>query len=75
MKSIDLRSNCHVINGRQNLFAAIGCGVLPFLLLSVSSGFAEPISVIWIGNYAKFLLDTNLRQSRINVGTTSWAAY
>ena len=38
MKSIDIRSNRHVINGRQNL-----SGVLLFLLLSMPSGLAEPI--------------------------------
>ena len=43
MKSIDVTSNGHVINGRQNISAAIGGGVLLFLLLSMSSGLAEPI--------------------------------
>ena len=44
MKSIDARSNGHVFNGRQTVSGAIGCGVLLFLLLSMSSGLAEPIS-------------------------------
>ena len=44
MKSIDVRSTGHVINGRQTVSGAIGCGVLLFLLLSMSSGLAEPIS-------------------------------
>jgi hypothetical protein len=44
MKSIDVRPVGHTINGRQNVSGAIGCGVLLFLLLSMSSGLAEPIS-------------------------------
>ena len=44
MKSIDVPSNGHVFTGRQNVSGVIGCGVLLFLLLSMSSGLAEPIS-------------------------------
>jgi cytochrome c peroxidase len=43
MKSIDVSSDGHVINGRQNESGAIGCGVLLWLLLSMASGLAESI--------------------------------
>jgi cytochrome c peroxidase len=44
MKSTDVTSNSHVINGRQNVSGVIQCRVLLVLLLSMPRGLAEPIS-------------------------------
>jgi len=43
MKSIDVRSDAHVINGRQHILGAFGCEILFFLLLSIGSVLAESI--------------------------------
>jgi cytochrome c peroxidase len=43
MKSIDVRSDTHLINGRQRIPGAFGCEILFFLLLSMGSILAESI--------------------------------
>ena len=43
MKSIDVRSDAHVINGRQHIPGAFGCEILFCLLLSIGSVLAESI--------------------------------